>query len=111
MRPSLFASHYWIGSSLLAPFALAKDQIARPAARALRFGLVACLGKVRPRQPPIVCALRGPGEIARPAQMLERPGYIVRDVAGETELAARPQDARALCNAAVLDQPPLPIPA
>ena len=68
-----------------------ENQITRHAAFALGLGLVARAGKARPRLPPVVGALRGPGEIRRAHQPQQRPGDIVGNVAGEAEFAARPQ--------------------
>src|SRR5258705_13429194 len=90
---------------------LAENQIAGCAAFALGLGLVPRPGKARPRLAPVVGALRRPCKVARSDQMVERPGRIVRDVAREPELTARPQDTGDRGDALVLHETSFPMPA
>ena len=65
----------------------------------------ATVGASRRRAPPSI-------EVARTDQSAQRPGRVVRDVAGEPEFAAGPQDrARSRRRVSVLHEAALPMPA
>src|SRR5260370_22977710 len=88
----------------------AKFQIARRSPLSLCLRLIPGAMKSSPWLAPVVGAFRGPKEIRRAGQALERPGGIVGNVGGKAKEAAGPQYARKHRNRAILHEPPFPMP-
>src|SRR6266487_450931 len=80
------------------------------AAFALRFASVSRHRVIGPWQTPIASPLRGPDEIGRAREVLERPGAVIVDVADKAEFTVRFQYSRHRGDAGVLHEAPLPVP-